>query len=685
MALLNTRFYDGQDKYSDGDVEDEILNFVSDDSYQDKLSEFIGDSYAKAYHLSDLRENILNWYPFERGKTALEIGAGCGALSGFFCRKFSKVDSIELSMRRSKINYERHKDLDNLEIFVGDFNVIDTGRKYDYVFLIGVLEYAALYSDADDPYDAFLKKVKKYLNSDGKLIIAIENRLGLKYFNGSREDHSNIYFDGLNNYTSDGKARTFSRTELTKILDKVGLREKCFYYPYPDYKFPEEIHTDSSVNNGGYDKRIINIEEKKMPLFNEYSVGQTLANDGIRGFFANSFLVVSSNEKFESTVKYVKAHIDRNDSFKIATIVEGQIGEDPISERSDVVKKIPLSEDAKKHLSNMLALNEFSQNSKISYLHANSKEDYLEYEFIREETLSDRIKKMYSKKTNLENICLSVKVFFDEYFSTKELVNSSLYQSELFTKWFGEEKIAGEMLCANGGNVDLIADNIFIKDDKYILIDGEWVFPELIPCKFLVWRCLNEICFEQGIVSGTEKYYSMMSFFEIIVEEDKTFRKWAEYFANVYVGSDKVKRSISKEMYPVQLNEVYKLLTKKIQITSQLYIDYGNGFSEDNKIVCESELKDGRFDVTFLLDQIHGYKSLRFDVLEGDFCRCSIEYISEGYSIVKNNASKKEGKKEVFLHIDPWYKLKSKKEHEKLRIAGTLEKMDNAELIKYLK
>ena len=176
-----------------------------------------------------------------------------------------------------------------------------------------------------------------------------------------------------------------------------------------------------------------------------------------------------------------------------------------------------------------------------------------------------------------------------------------------------------------------------------------------------------------------------MSFFEISVEEDMTFRKWADYFANVYVGSDKVKRSISKRMYPVQFNEVYKQLTEKNKITSQLYIDYGDGFSEDNKIVCDSELKNGRFDVTFLLDKIHGYKSLRFDILEGNFCRCSIENISGDYSIVNNNVSLTEDGKDVFLHIDPWYEFVCKQEQDKLRIAGTLEIINNAELTKYLK
>ena len=42
-----------------------------------------------------------------------------------------------------------------------------------------------------------LKKAFKLLSKNGLLIIAIENRLGLKYFNGCREDHAGKLFHGV--------------------------------------------------------------------------------------------------------------------------------------------------------------------------------------------------------------------------------------------------------------------------------------------------------------------------------------------------------------------------------------------------------------------------------------------------------------------------------------------------------
>lgn len=62
---------------------------------------------------------------------------------------------------------------------------------FDYVVLNGVLEYAMSFTPGENPYVDFLKNIKKYLKEDGRILIAIENRLGLRYFSGYPEEHTN--------------------------------------------------------------------------------------------------------------------------------------------------------------------------------------------------------------------------------------------------------------------------------------------------------------------------------------------------------------------------------------------------------------------------------------------------------------------------------------------------------------
>ena len=60
----------------------------------------------------------------------------------------------------------------------------------------GVLEYAMSFTEGKTPYETFLQRMGAYLKPEGRLLIAIENRLGLKYFAGAPEDHTDLHFSG---------------------------------------------------------------------------------------------------------------------------------------------------------------------------------------------------------------------------------------------------------------------------------------------------------------------------------------------------------------------------------------------------------------------------------------------------------------------------------------------------------
>ena len=48
------------------------------------------------------------------------------------------------------------------------------------------------------------------MKKNGKLYIAIENRLGMKYFAGYNEDHIGKPFIGIEGYDNKNKVRTFT-------------------------------------------------------------------------------------------------------------------------------------------------------------------------------------------------------------------------------------------------------------------------------------------------------------------------------------------------------------------------------------------------------------------------------------------------------------------------------------------
>ena len=247
-VTLDLTWYPGEDLYSDGPVEEELLE-IARTYKEEELNQVIAErnSWAVLYHFSHIRQNILEWLPIEKEHKVLEIGSGCGAITGALARKAKEVTCIELSKMRSTINAYRNQEYDNVKILVGNFHDIEKNLEetYDYITLIGVFEYSEGYIGTKEPYVEMIRRISRHLAPGGKLVIAIENRLGLKYWAGCTEDHVGTYFEGIEGYPNTSGVKTFSRKELLDTIQAAGDFRTTFYYPYPDYKFPMSIYSDA--------------------------------------------------------------------------------------------------------------------------------------------------------------------------------------------------------------------------------------------------------------------------------------------------------------------------------------------------------------------------------------------------------------------------------------------------------
>lgn len=296
MALLNLDGYKVEDYYSDGAVEDEVLEIVQ--QHRDVSSVLENDNrWPILYHFSPDRRNLLEWYPFRSDASLLEIGAGCGALTGLFCEKLAHVSAVELSEKRSRIIYHRYENAANLEVLAGNVMDISFSRSFDYVTLIGVLEYVKCFVAGPHPYRDMFNRISALLKPGGTLLLAIENKFGLKYFAGAREDHTGRSFDGLEGYLNGGRIETFSKHELIRLLGDSGYSTLRFYYPYPDYKLPEEIFSDAclpEINHILHDAP--NFDQERLGLFSEKKALVNIIREGSFDFFSNSFLVIASRK-----------------------------------------------------------------------------------------------------------------------------------------------------------------------------------------------------------------------------------------------------------------------------------------------------------------------------------------------------------------------------------------------------
>ena len=285
---------EGAEGYSDGPVEDELLSRLEAGETPGRIIAE-DDRFPVLYHLSEERHNLLSWFPFEADASLLEIGAGPGALTGLFAARLKRVVAVELSKRRAEINLARNERFDNLELVVGNFGGIEWEERFDYVTLVGVLEYAGRFGvGGADPYCAFLQCVRERLLPGGRLLLAIENRFGLKYWAGANEDHLGVPFAGLEGYREEDGVRTFSRAELGALLHHAGFDPLQFYLTFPDYKFPSEIIFEDAADLHALARAVpYGMGEYAYRLFDEGRVQRDLAKRGLLPCYANGFLVVA--------------------------------------------------------------------------------------------------------------------------------------------------------------------------------------------------------------------------------------------------------------------------------------------------------------------------------------------------------------------------------------------------------
>ncbi|MDT8979778.1 class I SAM-dependent methyltransferase [Paenibacillus sp. chi10] len=604
MAKFNLDYYvpSTDDVYSDGDIESELLQYA----ISGKCDWHKDGRWPVVYHMSHLRHNILNWFPFKKECRILEIGAGCGALTGLLCELGSKVVAVELTKRRAEINYQRHKHFDNLEIVVCDFQKLPIESKFDYIIINGVLEYAAYMIESEQPYIDFLKLSAMHLNDKGKILLSIENRMGLKYFSGSKEDHTGVFFSGLNEYDNGEKVRTFSKIELDEQISKAGLCSIKYYYPYPDYKFPSEIFTDETLLERKPSSFDYPMDMSRVKLFEERKVYVSLMKLGVIDKFSNSFLVEVAVEPDEepANVSYVKLSANRNEKFQICTYFD--------TNKKNVYKKALLPA-GHEHLLTMKRFSNYEYGSGIlNNIECQQNGNVLSFPFITEDSLEEILIKT-CQQNDSEKFFSHINHFRKVLFWNVPLQKQSY--SLAFGEIFGNKQCEKELRWNDNVNVDMISGNIFVDNDRYLVIDYEWHKSCQIPMEFILWRMLKQFAEEHDFCGFLTKpvLYDLIG---INVDVEECFLNWESHFINQYVGIKDL-HSLSKDIVPIDLEKAATQKMKENVLRSSLFLDLGNGFSDANYESNNSMYTSSGFVALFTQKQLRDAKSLRFDPLEG--------------------------------------------------------------------
>lgn len=504
-------------------------------------------AYPYLYHLSEIRQNLVDWLPLAGEFRVLERNAECGALTGRLLEKAGEVTCVTEEPAQARIIRARYQEAEGRLTVVTEQEwqsilskaqrqetddgkdsdvrkdsdaeqggAVLADKKYDIILLVGSFFR----------YQHELAALRGMLNPDGRLVVADANRLGLKYFAGCQEEYQGGYFTGVEGYIrgteTDGRTaagtemsapgmeqegtgpqqreRCYTRKEYTQLLLDAGFENLEFYYPYPDHKFPSCIYSDGRLpEKGELSDNRRNFDRDRYQFFEERWVYDTLLSEGLFEEFSNSFLIEAGaggdmelpSAASKKTI-YSRFSNERAVQFRIRTDI--LLTEDG----GKAVYKHALKKEGQAHMEHLCHayrwLSDAYGESNIHICACEMLDRAVRFPYLAGRTLQAEMERAV-KRGKMD----VVERILREYIR-RIRTNGGSKKFEVtpeFTKVFGEQAPKAGLECADASDIDMIFSNILFREGEawgehtgWDVIDYEWTFDFPIPKAFILYRAM---------------------------------------------------------------------------------------------------------------------------------------------------------------------------------------------------
>lgn len=529
----------------------------------------------------------------------------------------------------------------NDAMYISSENELDN-EKFDYIVI-------------HDNTLNHIQHLKSYLKDDGKILVTVANPLSVTYGLQVRK-----YFDGI-----------ATKGEIERTASEAGLVIEAFFYPYPNHWYPTEIFSDETINLITYGRLVDNYLPNYTEPEHMKENCEILQRERLMGRHANAFLaVLSKTTKIQdSNILYVKLSGDRKEKYQVLTEIVSVNGK-------KMVQKKPTNPVGEQHILDIHKNDTMSIGDKIRFLSSEKKEECVAYEFLELRTL-DSLITQYAEAGDVASIQKELGRFWDNVLRQCERID---YKSEKFMSVFGSIGEDEIQLCLNPANIDLIAENIFLDGDGYVVIDNEWVFDFPVPVQFLIWRCIHELYQKHMQLTELIAEKELMSEYDITQELCDTYDVWNHKFTLDYVGAGRNVKYCETVGLPI-------ITEDEFEAVGYLYYDYGDGFSEEAVSCITTRVGRCGMHVSSALTNVPKVQKIRFTPLKGHLCKCNIEFYVNGEKclpIFKNSIhTESYNGIDQFVTSDPqlYYDVSDIEADElTITIVGTVHLMDRTEI-----
>lgn len=579
MNVEKTFYYNENDYNKDiyGEFEQDIQKYIQEYSAKDYSQIINKDKRTNIVSIfSEMRTNIIKWYPFEPNKRILEVGANYGEITYELSKKCRELTVIEFSEKKINCIVKRLENQENLKcILCTNLKETKIDEKYDYITLIGISEYAEKigFKNLED----MLKWAQSHLTEDGKIILAIDNKFGVKFLAGSTRNKNEEKFANYREHINTDY-KLYGKEELKKILKNIEGTNYKFYYPVPNYRLTHLIYTDNYLpQNINYNIYYDDFEEI---LFEELSFMKEVIKNDKFDFFTNSYLIEISKNKV-CDISFVNYSNMRKEEYKIIT----KIAPDKVIKEAYKTEGIKHIKQIQRNIKRLKEL-DFTTCEEIN-------ENQIISPYISICTMDEYLKRILLLEDNPKKFLYELDKWY-EYLMNK--IPKANGENTIFEKYSIEVKDKNELKFLKDGFIDLIFQNVFYNGEQYILFDQEW-YDVAVPLEFILYRSIKQLFFlhkELEYKINKDEIYVRYNIKKYINEFERLEESWQKDIVDEEIlsfYSKKWSRIISVEDIKFRNNqELGKVYLEK----DKLQLELNKLQIEDKKIRKELEdLKNG--------------------------------------------------------------------------------------------
>lgn len=435
--------------------------------------------------IRELPKGLIKWHKFEQGGKALLVTAGMD-IDAVMAEALAEVGLDVVSKGISELKRIQQKE-------------------FDYAVIIGAMEHTKDFTAAKE----ILRRVYSALNEKGKLLLGMDNRLGIRYFCGDRDLFTGRNFDSVENYARinvtdmeklDG--RTYSKAEIEDMLKAAGFGTYRFYSVFPVLFHPQILFADDYVPQEELDVRIFPQYNYADTVFlEEEKLYSTLIQNGMFHTMANGFLIECPKAGAEglANVRQITVSMDRGKQNAMYTIIgrNEKVEKKPVY--SEGLKKIKeLAENdayLRSHGVNMVEADMLEGTFSMAYQHGIPAVRYFRTLLCTDQTLFlEKLDEFWKIILNSSEHVPYEEIDWERFEPGWEKrkpddPNKDKWRNVAFGPQEDREALG---VILRRGYIDLVALNCFWTGEKFVFYDQE-IYVENLPAKAIFLRTINFI------------------------------------------------------------------------------------------------------------------------------------------------------------------------------------------------